>query len=315
MAEELSLAQHRQQQAEERERMDEEWMAIAEERGLLDEEKKKVIEERRRFEEKRRQFEERRRHFDEGRRQFEEERITMEDDRRTIEDERSMLEHEKMLMHEDRQKMTKEREDFDRLRENALSGMNDGVRIIERAARKFAELDTRGLEDRSSSSSPEGRPAKRPRRTPGGPQMPSVPTALPRSSRNGTDPLGLSTASDEIKNIWRQIEFPQEWTGANSDNLLELLTKHTGRKVLPGARPVALLDRLAAKDSCLINSLRKLAPKLDNGPAHSCSVCRNKGWPCIAVDFTVAGRDEPYDGDGQAKRWKLSIRDDGDDGE
>ena len=311
MAEELSLAQLRQQQAEERERMDEEWMAIAEERGLLDEEKKEVMEEKTRFEERRRLFEEGRSLFEEERRLFkeerrlvEEERIRIQDDRRKIEDKRSMLEHEEMLMHEDRQKMTKEREDFDRLRENAL-----------KAARRFVELDTRGLEDRSSSSSPEGRPAKRLRRTPGGPQMPPAPTALPRSSRNGTDPLGLSTASDEIKNIWRQLELPQEWTGANSDNLLELLKKHTGRKVLPGARPVALLDRLAAKDSCLINNLRKLAPKLDNGPAHPCSVCRNKAWPCIAIDFAVAEHDEPYDEDGQAKRWKLSIRNDGDDEE
>ena len=54
-----------------------------------------------------------------------------------------------------------------------------------------------------------------------------------------------------------------------------------------------------------------MASNLDNGPAHTCSVCRNKSWPCIAVDFTGAGPDnEPYDEDGQGKRWKLSISND-----
>ena len=208
-----------------------------------------------------------------------------------MEDERRMIKDKKMSMHEDRERMIEEREDIDRLRENALSGIDDSVRNLERTARVLAE---------------------------GGPQIRSEPTILPKTSTtrptspdNGSDSLGLSAASDEMKNLWRQIESPQEWTRANSDNLFELFTKHTGREILPGARPVAILDRLATKNSCLTTSLRKLAFKLDNGPAHPCSVCRSKSRACIGVDFTAAGPDnEPYDEDGQGKRWQLSIRND-----
>ena len=309
MAEELSQAQLTQQQTEERERMDEEWMAIAEERRQLDEDKKEVIEERRLLAERRRLLDD-------------EKRILVED-REIMEAERSMIEDKKTLMREDRQKIVEEREDIDRLRENALSGIDDSVRFLRRTARELAEGGARDSEDRSSYSSPEGRSAKRPRRTPGGPQMPSEPTippeastARPTSPRNGTDPLGLSAAPDEIKNIWRQIEFPQEWTGANSDHLFELFTKRATKKALPGNRPLAILDRSATRDACLITRLRKWTLQLDNGTTHPCSVCKNNGWPCIAVDFTVAGLDkEPYDEDGQAKRWKLSIRNDEDDEE
>ena len=297
MAEALSQTQLMQQQAEERERLDEEWTAIAEERRLLDEDKKRVTEERRLLVERKRLFEE--------------ERRIMLEERRMMEAERSIIEDDKRSITEDRQRMIEEREDIDRIRENALSSMDDSVRTMRRAARKLAEGGTRGLEDRSSSSSTEGRPAKRPRRTPSGPRMRSVSTAAPRSSRNGTDPLGLSTASYEIKNIWRQIEFPQEWTGANSDILFEEFTRCSTRKVLPTNRPLSILDKQATKDSCLITRLRRSAPNLDNGPDHRCSLCISKSRPCIGVDFTMAGPDnEPYDEEGQAKRWKLSIRND-----
>ena len=119
----------------------------------------------------------------------------MEYERRTIEDER-------MSMQEERQTMIKEREDIERLRENAVSGIDDSVRTLRRTARELAEGGTRGLGDRSSSSSPEGRPYKRLRRTRGGSRMPSETPAGPINARNGTDPPGLSTASNEVKCVW-----------------------------------------------------------------------------------------------------------------
>ena len=290
-------------QAEVRKRLDEEWVAIAEARRLLDEDEQKVIEERRRLAERRRLFEEERRIMVERERLVDEGRRLMDEKRRIMEDERSILEDEKRSIDEDRQRMIEEREDIDRIRERARSSL----RTIKRTARELAG-------DGSSPSSPEGRPAKRPRRTSGGIEMRPEPTIMPEtstSSRNGTDPVGLSAASDEIKNLWRQVEFPQGWTGANSDFLLELFTKNTGKKFLPGSRPVALLDTLATKDHCLIIRLKRNGQNMDNGPTRRCSQCRSKGWPCIAVDFTGAGPDnEPYDEDGQGKRWKLSIRND-----
>ena len=153
--------------------------------------KQKMIEERRRLAERRRLFEE--------------ERRIMEEERRMMEDERSMIEDEKRSIGEDRQRMIEEREDFDRIRENDRSRIDDGVRTLRRIARGLAG-------DGSSPSSPGGRPAKRPRRTSGGLEMRPEPTILPETStspRNGTDPMGLPAASDEIKNLWRQIEFPQ----------------------------------------------------------------------------------------------------------
>ncbi len=305
-----------QQAAETERRLENEWDDIAEERRLLNEERTLLEEERRTMEDEKRSLAEDRKRVDEKEREVEIQRRVADELRSVWNKEREDAIAMRSRAEEGARGLDAKRTEvaeFVRVElrkfEEVRSGIEEEVQTLRRTARELA--------GDASPSSPEGRPAKRPRRTPGGPEMRSDPTILPETStrptspRNGTDPSGLSAASDEMKNLWRQIEFPQEWTKANSDNLFELFTKHTGKKVLPGSRPVALLDALATRNGCLINRLKKTASNLDNGKAHPCSVCRSRNWPCIAVDFTVAGPDnEPYDEDEQGKRWKLSIRKD-----
>ena len=51
---------------------------------------------------------------------------------------------------------------------------------------------------------------------------PSSDTLVPPGQEGdpATDPSGLSRASEHIRNVWRQIEFPADWTAADSTTLL-----------------------------------------------------------------------------------------------
>ncbi len=142
----------------------------------------------------------------------------------------------------------------------------------------------------------------------------SSPGTLIASSQSGvsaTDPPGLSESSEEVKHVWRQIDFPANWDLETSKTLLKGFKKAANKKNQPRSRPAGLLDSASAQPNCLRRRVSKEASGLDNGNGKRCSDCTGKMMQCVHVSFVAEGlADVEYDQDGQEKRWKLTIRED-----
>ena len=143
---------------------------------------------------------------------------------------------------------------------------------------------------------------------------PSSPGTLLQSSQStvsATAPKGLEEASDEVKDVWRQIEFPQNWDLSASDTLLRGLKKNIGNNVPKHFRPAGLLDSSSAKPICFLRRLHKVNSKIDNKDGKRCSNCKNFDAPCTQACFVTADlANVAYNAQGQEKRWKLKIRED-----
>ncbi|KAK0511344.1 hypothetical protein JMJ35_005917 [Cladonia borealis] len=142
----------------------------------------------------------------------------------------------------------------------------------------------------------------------------SSPGTLLQSSQStvsATGPPGLSGASDEAKDVWRQIEFPTNWDIGASQTLLHGFNKATGKHVALKSRPAGLLNSSSAQPNCFLCRVSKTKSALDNGDDKSCSNCKAKMWPCVRVSFIADDlANVEYDEDGEGKRWKLTVRED-----
>ena len=128
-----------------------------------------------------------------------------------------------------------------------------------------------------------------------------------QSTDSATCPPGLSRASDEVKDVWRQIEFPIDWDMGASQTLLHGFIK--ANKKTPMSRPAGLLDCSSAQPNCFLRRVSKMKSALDNGDDKSCSNCKVKMWPCVRVSFVADDLANVGDNeDGEEKRWKLTIR-------
>ena len=140
----------------------------------------------------------------------------------------------------------------------------------------------------------------------------SSPGTLIQSSQStvaATDPPGLAEALEEVKDVWRQIEFPVDWDLSASNTLLQGFNKHTTKKLLARSRPAGLLDGSSVQPNCFLCRVSKMKSVLDNGDDKSCSNCQPKEWKCVRVSFVTEGlADIEYDANSGEKRWKLTVR-------
>ena len=140
----------------------------------------------------------------------------------------------------------------------------------------------------------------------------SSPGTLIQSSQStvsATAPPGLSEASDEVKDVWRQIDFPVDWDLSASNTLFQGLHRAANKKLQARSRPAGLLDSSSAQPNCFLCRVSKMKSVLDNGDDKSCSNCKPKKWKCVRVSFVTEDlANVAYDVDSQEKRWKLTIR-------
>ena len=136
--------------------------------------------------------------------------------------------------------------------------------------------------------------------------------AMISSSQSGVSATvtpALSEASDEVKRVWRQIDFPANWDTEASNLLLQGLNKNIGKKVQAKYRPAGLLDGSSARPNCVLRRLQKVKSPADNGDENRCSECQKTETPCVRASFVSEDlADVEYDPHGQRKRWKLTIR-------
>lgn len=128
-----------------------------------------------------------------------------------------------------------------------------------------------------------------------------------QSAVSATAPPGLPEAPDEVKNVWRQIEFPENWTQAASNSLLRGFKRNIHKNVPKHFRPAGLLDSSSASPNCLLRRLNKTKSAIDNGVEESCSACKEGDVPCVRVSL-VAENLADVNGQDQDRRWKLTIR-------
>ena len=142
----------------------------------------------------------------------------------------------------------------------------------------------------------------------------SSPETLIQSSQgtvSATCPPGLSGASDEVKDVWRQIDFPADWDTETTKMLLNGLNKNTGKKLVARYRPAGLLNSAATDPICLRRKLAKVNPALENNDAKCCSDCKARKIQCVSVSYVAEClANVEYGKDGEEKRWKLTIRED-----
>ena len=127
------------------------------------------------------------------------------------------------------------------------------------------------------------------------------------------DPPDLAQATDYVKNIWRQLELPQNWTMEVSQCLLYTLNHYSqSPRKPPCKRPVACLDRGAERESCLDREMMlQIAEfKTDKGTTGPCVICAGRdGALCFGISWAgVGGERGDYDPNGMGKRWRLIRR-------
>ncbi len=124
-----------------------------------------------------------------------------------------------------------------------------------------------------------------------------------------TNPSGLSVASEHVRNVWRQIEFPADWTTADSDQLLAKFNEAKERK--PGKNnrywPQQAMD-MGSKSTqpyCLLKDLKRagmLAPQDDRR-------CESHASDDLCINvFYSTGSPGEYNSASTDKRWRLEKR-------
>ncbi len=140
----------------------------------------------------------------------------------------------------------------------------------------------------------------------------STPNTIIPSMQDGgsaTDPPGLSVASDHVRNVWRQIEFPEGWTAADSAKLLVILSEAKERKGGKNNRywPQQAMDAGSkyTQPYCLSNDVKRLGnqARQDGRPCESHAA----DTLCLDVFYSTADPGE-YDSEATDKRWRLEKR-------
>ncbi|KAK0510516.1 hypothetical protein JMJ35_006948 [Cladonia borealis] len=132
-------------------------------------------------------------------------------------------------------------------------------------------------------------------------------TLLPSSQAgpsSGIDPSGLINASEFIKEVWGQIQFPSDWQAHDSNSLLGIFLKNEKKDF--HWRPDGTLIRGAKwtkegdqRSICLIREFSRKKPNFAEGNEKPCDECKKKGGPCVNVSWA----DEAGE-----KKWLLMKR-------
>ena len=140
---------------------------------------------------------------------------------------------------------------------------------------------------------------------------PSPDTLVPPGQRGGsaTDPSELSMASDHVQDVWRQIEFPADWTTADSDQLLAKFNEAKERK--PGKNnrywPQQAMD-IGSKSTqpyCLLKDLKRAGMQAPQDGRRCESHASND--LCINLFYSTDSPGE-YNSAATDKRWRLEKR-------
>ena len=134
-------------------------------------------------------------------------------------------------------------------------------------------------------------------------------TIIPQSQENDLE-IKLLMASDHVRDVWRQIEFPADWTTADSAELLDKLNKAKARK---GGKDNRYWPQQAMDIGSKLNSPYCLMRDLKKGKMHAlkdpepCESHASDGLMCINVSFSTDNPGE-YDSAATDKRWRLEKR-------
>lgn len=126
---------------------------------------------------------------------------------------------------------------------------------------------------------------------------------------SGLDPEGLATASEDLKNIWRQLQFADGWEVADSEFLFKIFQDHIGKSEIK-TRPQPSLDRSATYPTCLTGIMKKRGSQWgERDDAAPCVYCVAQRKLCVRTSWAggVAPATE-YDQDSAGKRWILEKR-------
>ena len=139
--------------------------------------------------------------------------------------------------------------------------------------------------------------------------IPSPDTNLPsgEGDDSATNPLGLPGASEHVRNVWRQIEFPADWTAADSAILLDNFNDAHRRKPGKNGRywPQQSMDRGSQFEYayCLTRDLKRNGMMAPGGRCES----HMPDQLCIDV-FHTSDNPGQYDSASTDKRWRLEKR-------
>ena len=202
---------------------------------------------------------------------------------------------------EQRTRAVNEREEMIRRKEH---NFERACQSLERYHQDFSQT-INSLGSGVSSPAPNPRPATRQDST----ANPSPNTFVPpgQAGDPATDPSGLSLASEHVRNVWRQIEFPVDWTAADSVILLANFEEAHRRKGGKDNRqsPQQSMDRgsRVTHAYCLTRDLRR------NGMMASGRRCdsHTPNQLCIDVFHTTDNPGE-YNSAATDKRWRLEKR-------
>lgn len=132
---------------------------------------------------------------------------------------------------------------------------------------------------------------------------------VPQSQENDLE-LELLMASGYVRDVWRQIEFPADWTTADSAELLDKLNKAKARKGGSNNRywPQQAMDIGSKLNApyCLMKDLKKGRMNALEDP-RPCESHASDRLMCINVSFSTDNPGE-YDSTATDKRWRLKKR-------
>jgi len=191
---------------------------------------------------------------------------------------------------------------------------------------RLSTLSGLSIPDRASSAAAVHGQAGRSQTTLAEPELGASDQAGSSAQAANLDPTDLNVATEEMQEIWRQIQLPDNWTIADSDLLLVKFQKARGRagkkkKEKKKARnywPQQGMDKIAADHAkksyvdCLPQYIAKLKREWDAGkedkPCHGCADVHSGPDVCVDVFFV---EDDPgeYDSTNSGKRWRLVKRD------
>ena len=136
----------------------------------------------------------------------------------------------------------------------------------------------------------------------------SSPSTFISSSQSGGS-SDLAAAHIHVRDVWRQVEFPADWTEADSAKLLAMFNKAKDQAGGKNNRywPQQAMD-IGSRSSnpfCLWNYFRKASMRARDDGLH----CETHALDtlCIAV-FYVSDDPGEYDSEGTEKRWRIEKR-------
>ena len=138
------------------------------------------------------------------------------------------------------------------------------------------------------------------------PVNPSPDTVVPRSQENDLE-VELLVAHDHVRDVWRQIEFPADWTAEDSAKMLKIFNEaYNGRSGRDHRYwPQQSMDRGSKVNYpyCLTRDMKRKGMTATGG---RCST-HKPGDLCIDVFYTTDNPGE-YDSTATDKRWRLEKR-------